>query len=124
MWQAKSRPKSKIKRHHKSTRRLSSDDDDDDAGSGSCHGDRQKESVECEVNMKQKNNRNRGSKGGVGDKANKAVKKRIKRQNGKTAKRCHKKVPHADESRQMRNGNKFRLSFTHHTNEGAKEIAQ
>lgn len=62
-WQAKSRPKSKIKRHHKSTRRLSSDDDDDDAGSGSCHGDRQKESVECEVNMKQKNNRNRESKG-------------------------------------------------------------
>lgn len=66
-WQAKSRPKSKIKRHHKSTRRLSSDDDDDDdAGSGSCHGDRQKESVECEVNMKQKNSRNKESEGGVG----------------------------------------------------------
>lgn len=68
-WQAKSRPKNKIKRHHKSTRRLSSDDDDDDdddAGSGSCHGDRQKESVECEVNMKQKNSRNKESEGGVG----------------------------------------------------------
>lgn len=60
-WQAKSRPKSKIKRHHKSTRRLSSDDDD--AGSGSCHGDRQKESVECEVNMEQKNSRNKESEG-------------------------------------------------------------